>query len=257
MNRKRALQGSFHSQTELTPPEDLVFIGSGDFKKIGEDFLHYFIELCDLQPHEWVLDVGCGVGRMAIPLTTYLDRSGRYEGFDIVADGIAWCQENITPRYLNFHFYLADVFNQNYHPKGKYQAAEYRFPYDDHTFDFVFLTSVFTHMLPQDLEHYTAEIVRVLKPKGRCLITYFLLNGKSLSLLAAKKGSLDFAYQGEGYRMIDQQTPEAAVAYEEAGIRRLYHRNGLHIHEPIRYGAWCERENPFHYQDIVIASKKG
>ena len=204
-----------------------------------------------------MLDVGCGVGRMAIPLMRYLDHAGRYEGFDIVANGVAWCQENITPHHPNFRFHLADVFNRHYHPQGKYEAAEYRFPYDDHTFDFVFLTSVFTHMLPQDLEHYMAEIVRVLKPQGRCFITYFLLNAESLSLLAEKKSSIDFAYRGDGYRTIDRQIPEAAVAYDEAVIRQLYHRNGLHIHEPIRYGAWCERENPFHYQDIVIASKKG
>ena len=49
LNRKRALQSLFCSQTELTPPKDLIYIGSGDFKKIGEDFLQYFIELCDLQ----------------------------------------------------------------------------------------------------------------------------------------------------------------------------------------------------------------
>ena len=43
--------------------------------------------------------------------------------------------------------------------------------------DVAFLTSVFTHMLPEDVEHYLDELARVLKPGGRTLITWFLLLG--------------------------------------------------------------------------------
>ena len=46
-----------------------------------------------------VLDVGCGIGRMAIPLARYLNTDGKYEGFDIIPENIAWCQRAITPRY--------------------------------------------------------------------------------------------------------------------------------------------------------------
>lgn len=138
------------------------------------------------------LHAGCGIGRMAVPLTGYLSAEGSYEGFDIVPEGVRWCQENITPKYPNFRFQIADVHNDRYHPEGSQKASEYRFPYADGSFDFVFLTSVFTHMLPQDMENYLSEISRILRSGGRCLITFFLLNAESLKLIEMGASDLDF-----------------------------------------------------------------
>ena len=41
------------------------------------------LERHGLKPEHRVLDIGCGVGRVALPLTRYLT-SGTYDGFDIV-----------------------------------------------------------------------------------------------------------------------------------------------------------------------------
>lgn len=150
----------------LTPPTRLMFDGPKDFltfKKNGEEFLQYYIELCDLKPNEKILDVGCSIGRKTIPLTKCLNKNGRYEGFDIVKVGIDWCRKKISRKYPNFHFQLVDVFNKHYNPKGKYKASEYRFPFENESFNFVVLGSVFTHMLSEDMENYFSEIARVLK----------------------------------------------------------------------------------------------
>ncbi len=240
----------------LTPPKRMIFVGDGDFKKIGEEFLRHFIELGGLNPNERVLDVGCGIGRMAVPLTRYLDKRGSYEGFDIVAEGINWCRKNITSKYPNFQFQLADAFNKDYNPSGRYKACEYKFPYENESFDFVFLISVFTHMLPKDIENYLGEISRVLKRNGRCLISFFLLNKESLQLINDKKSTRDFKYECEGFRTIDTHIPELAVSYDEAFIFSLYEKYGLKIKQPIRYGSWCGRSNFLGYQDIIIASKE-
>jgi ubiquinone/menaquinone biosynthesis C-methylase UbiE len=53
------------------------------------------------------------------------------------------------------------------------QAAQYPFPFADSSFDFVYLVSVFTHMLPADMEHYLSEISRVLKPAAKCAVSFF------------------------------------------------------------------------------------
>lgn len=239
----------------LVPPRRMIFIGSGDFRKVGDEFLQNFREIGLLQRDESVLDVGCGIGRMAVPLTRYLSARGHYEGFDIVASGITWCQEKITPAYPNFRFQLADVYNHMYHQEGKYKASEYRFPFEDASFDFVFLTSVFTHMFPHDMANYLKEIARVLKPGGRCLITYFLWNMEAQARTGSHSTDLNFQYVRDGYRIADEKEPEYAIAMPEEWLRERYSEYGLKIQEPIRYGSWSAGPHPTSYQDIVLGVK--
>lgn len=237
------------------PPRRIWFEGSEQFHAIGREFFGYFKELGGLKPGEHVLDVGCGAGRMAIPLMEYLGPQGSYDGFDIVPDGTAWCREAITSRAPNFRFAHSDIYNKSYNPAGKVKASEYRFPYPDATFDFVFLTSVFTHLLPPDLEHYLSEIHRVMKPGGRCLITYFLLTDESRRLLDAGKGTLAFLPETNGYRVVSLEEPESAIAFDQAYIESLYKKLGFREVGPARYGSWCGRAEHLSYQDILVAAK--
>ena len=69
----------------FVPPRGLWFVGGGHFHE--NQFLSSFIELCDLQPQHRILDVGCGIGKQAVPLTKYLGPTGSYEGFDVVERG--------------------------------------------------------------------------------------------------------------------------------------------------------------------------
>lgn len=132
----------------LTPPKRLcALVGErDDFKTAGTEFFGYFKNLVNLQPSDKVLDVGCGLGRMAIPLLTYLKPSAEYEGFDIMKVCTNWATQNITSKYPNFHFQHVDIYNKFYNPHGQLSAKDYVFPYGCSAFDFVFATSVFTHM---------------------------------------------------------------------------------------------------------------
>src|SRR3954466_597973 len=76
----------------LVPPRRLDFVGHSDFVETGDEFLGHFIALGGLQPSDAVLDVGCGIGRMARPLAGYLSSEGSYDGFDVNRDGIGWCR---------------------------------------------------------------------------------------------------------------------------------------------------------------------
>jgi len=239
----------------MVPPVALQEFVGGDYERVGEEFRSYLVELAELQPHQAILDVGCGSGRIAVPLTRFLDAAGRYQGFDVSHAAIDWCKRHIGRRFPNFEFRVADIQNGPYNPKGKYQPSEFRFPYPDGTFDVVLLASVFTHMFPADIEQYMREIQRVLKPAGRCLGTFFLLNVESLALIAEKKGKLNFEHVRDGYRTIDAQRPEEGMAYPEAFVIDAWKKAGMEFRAPIRYGSWCGRPQYVSFQDVVIATK--
>ena len=244
-------------RTGLTPPTRMIkSIGGGDFHKGGDEFLKLFVEIGGLKRTDAVLDVGCGAGRMAVPLTAWLDKSARYEGFDITPEEIRWCQQRITNRFPNFRFHHSDIYNYVYNPTATTKASEYRFPFGDGQFDFVFLTSVFTHLLPPDLENYLKEISRVLKAGGRSFITYFLLNDESIQLMRRDLSSLSFKYDLDGCSTTDREAPESAIAYPEPTIRSLNAKHGMEVTSPIRYGSWCGRSEFTTYQDVVVSMKK-
>lgn len=241
----------------LIPHKSQIYVGGGhaEFEKVGKEFFGYFVELAGLKPDERVLDVGCGIGRLAVPLTGYLSSQGRYDGFDIVENAIQWNKSHISRRFPNFYFQHVNVYNKNYNPEGTLEASSYAFPFDDACFDFIFLTSVFTHMLPADTENYISQIARVLKKGGRCLVTFFLLNDESLGLIKAGKSTLDMKYAVEGCLATDIDNPEEAIAYDEEEVRAMLGRHGLHVADPVHYGSWCARDRYLSYQDILIVTK--
>ncbi len=253
----RALIDPRTAKDDQVPPKSLAHLaGGGDFETIGQEYKRYFIELGGLRPDDRVLDVGCGVGRMAVALAGYLSPAGEYRGFDLGAGGIHWCQTHITPRFPNFQFWHSDIYNKAYNPRGRVKSQEFEFPYANAYFDFAFLTSVFTHMLLPDVEHYLGELARVLRPGGTCLATFFLLDETALDLIARSQGRLDFSTAVEGGLTINKRTPEAAIAFQEGLVRSLFDKSRLEIQEPIHWGGWSGRGKSLSSQDIVIARKR-
>jgi hypothetical protein len=111
-------------------------------------------------------------------------------------------------------------------------------------------------MLPSDLENYLSEISRVLRSDGRCLVSFFLLNAESETLVRAGSSSLDFQFEIERCRTIDKNNPEFAIAYQESDVLALFAKYGLNVAKPIHYGSWCKRVIFLSYQDLVLAKKE-
>lgn len=244
----------------LTPPRRLINVGSNsftrsDFHAIGRELFRYLVHIGGVKPDDRVLDVGCGVGRMAIPLTRYLSPTATYDGFDIIAESVEQCRRVFSPRFNNFHFHHADLFNTKYNPGGKYHDHEYKFPFPDRTFSFVLLTSVFTHMQSDGVENYLRETARVLAPGGRCFITYFILNPESEAAIAAQRSAMEFVFPIAHGKTTRIENPDEAVAFEEAYLRELYRKSGLSIVEPINHGSWCGRQSGVGFQDIIVGVK--
>jgi SAM-dependent methyltransferase len=214
------------------------------------------VEWGGLKPDDRVLDVGCGSGRVARPLTTHLT-SGRYDGLDIVRDSIDWCRRAYRP-FPNFRFHHADLFNRAYNPSGSASAAEYRFPFDDGSSDFVVLTSVFTHMLPGDARHYLREIARLLAPGGRIFLTAFLLDEAAREGIERDRTPYAFSSEQEGFCSERPDIPESALAYDRTVFAEMVASAGLRVTH-FSPGSWRGIDGAT-FQDLLLlraASPRG
>ncbi len=241
----------------LTPPQRLYSVGGGDFKGHGKAFAQRLREVGNLQPTDRVLDIGSGLGRIAVGLLDYMTPPGSFDGLEIVKEGVDWSRRNITRHNPNFRFQHLDLYNKMYNPSGEMQSSKVVFPFKNEFFDFVFLTSVFTHMLEQDVERYFAEIARVLKPTGCVYATMFVLNPESRNLLTSGKSSIPFEPFTHVSMVQDRDVPEYAIAFDEEWVKGALQRAGLQLKDPIRYGYWVDRPDFYDYQDTLLLEKQG
>lgn len=209
-----------------------------------------------------VLEIGCGLGRIAFPLR-FLLRQGTYQGFDICADKIQFLQRTFQPAWPSFLFHHADVHNTFYNPRGGIQPTEYRFPAVDRSFDVVFAASVFTHMLPENTAHYLRESARVLKPGGRSVFSFFLLDhyrpGRPRPLGFAKP-DFDFDHphggHGDDFAIAFPRDPERMTAYRLRVIRRFAEEAGMEMEGGPVPGLWSgSAEVAVGAQDLVVLRK--
>lgn len=234
------------------PPPELMFCGDGDFRAIGAEFLERLVCDAGLQPGHRVLDVGCGIGRLALPLSQFLDADGSYEGVDPVASGIQWCNETITPVYPQMRFKHLDVAHPLYNPAGALPTVGMRLPFPDATFDLICLVSVVTHLDLPEVLHYAGEVARLLAPGGRCFATAFLMNPPARAALADGLGRLAFDPKDPGpVYQSNKEAPLAGVAFDEDVLLEKFLRFGLRRRNPAQYGHWSGRSLPS-FQDICV-----
>jgi SAM-dependent methyltransferase len=231
------------------PPLRLRFVGAGDFRAVGEELRDVLIRF-GLKPTDRVLDVGSGAGRVAIPLTGYLNSAGSYDGFDVVRRAVSWCRSHITRRHRNFRFHHVKVRNSEYRGSGA-AASEFRFPFNDASFDFVFATSLFTHLMLTETRRYLHESARVLAPDGRLLATFFLLNEHAREVLPRLEEHYRFPIDQNPLRFIDRENPAFGVAIDEGVLIDLIREAGFSRYE-IHYGRWAERQEGVTFQDLVL-----
>lgn len=239
---------------DLVPPRTAIqSIGGSDFEAIGRHLTEVAVGIGGLQPEQRIVDIGCGCGRLAVPLTRYLSR-GEYSGFDIDRPAIRWCQKHIERRFPNFHFTHADVRNGHYNASGAIEPERFGFPYASSSVDLVFAASVFTHLTREAVRHYLHETHRVMKPGGQCVASFFLIDTESLAKIQAGRTEPRF-------RIVDGDTavqltddPEAAIAFSETSVRAMFEEADLDV-TAVHTGGWRERAGVT-YQDLVVATRK-
>ena len=131
---------------------------------------------------------------------------GLYTGIDIDAEMVRWCQHHFPAK--RFQFICADHHSTVYNPGGR-KNERYRVPLDDQSQDYVFSTSLFTHLLEEDLLNYTRESFRALKSGAVMEMTVFCLDSIGNHL----GGRWTFNHRIGEARAKNPKMPEAAVAY--------------------------------------------
>ena len=226
----------FKETRDLPPNRFRIRVGCGDrvlfnqihFRLMAVDFwLHAFANGL-LQIDSNILDIGCGCGRFAIVLKRLNHKgwkfSGTYTGIDTDREMIEWCQQHFPARH--FRFIWADRYSKVYNPAGTRESS-YRLPLESCGQDFVFSTSLFTHLLDDELTNYLSESYRVLRPGRKMCMSVFCLD--HLTDGARRGRSFDHRI-GPAY-VADPDRPEAAVAYRQDHLLNRCREAGFHSAE--------------------------
>lgn len=209
-----------------------------------------------------VLEIGCGLGRIAFPLR-YVLLEGSYDGFEICKYKVDFLQRTFEEKYANFRFVWANVRNTYYNPAGTIAPQDYTFPYDNDSFDLVFAASVFTHMLPEAAERYFRESARVLKPGGRAVFSCFVLDnyvrGQQRPLGFGRE-AFNFDHKlgayGDDFATVVPSNPEQMTAYSQRFLERFVAGAGM---SPVQHplpGFWSgSQPNWIGMQDLLVLTK--
>jgi SAM-dependent methyltransferase len=238
------------------PPDEHVQAIGGGFEGVALEMLGHFVDRAGLGPDERVLDIGCGVGRIAYGLAYYLTDTGRYHGFDVVRPLVDWASQHLGSRLSQFTFRHVDVYNRLYNPQGRLRSETFAFPYEAGGFDLVCLTSVFTHMHGREVRHYLDEIVRVLAPGGHVVLTAFLLTPDAKRQIRDRRASQILVHRFQDGFIVNPESPEYAVGYDESSLTQWIEERGLRV-SSFYPGAWSGRASAVSYQDLLVLERSG
>jgi SAM-dependent methyltransferase len=213
-----------------------------------------------------ILDVGCGSGLLAIASEPFLGPTGRYVGLDVMKHEIDFCRSHYPSE--PFEFIHLDVNNPLYNPTQESELTPWDVPDDD--FDLMLALSVWTHLDEENATFYFREVNRVLKPRGRAIISFFILDKDYEATLPARSGSEGRYHSTHRNRWIFDQpvrgsdawfttswaeVAEEAIGISPKGLDRIVQASGLTVVER-HAGNWKEAPG-LYFQDVVVLEKKG
>jgi SAM-dependent methyltransferase len=193
-------------------------------------------ERLDLRRDARIVDIGCGWGRLAAALVEELDPIAEYHGFDPKRDHVRWAQTNLMPRHQAFNFHITNLANRIYNPGGVLRTETFVVPFSTASRDLVVANALFSYLSPQEFECYAREAARILKPGGRLLATFYLLDAESRQLLPRLADPIAFRF-AEGPIVSTSPHGAGLVAYDETYVRAVLERYGFEL-EPTVRGAW-------------------
>ena len=211
------------------PDEDLHDVGP-DTETLGRaKRQRQLLEHWGFDKDKDLLEIGCGIGRLAYELANYLD-AGSYTGFDIGEKPVKWLKQNYGKVLPNYRFDLIDVKNARYRPKKGKSAEDVRFPYDDDRFDFSCSFAVFMHMRLPEIANYMREAKRVLRPGGRAVLTMTAITENDLAKPELPiLGNNRFVPIGDGVYAKRPDRPTFGLGFDRGLLARTLEDAGFEI----------------------------
>jgi SAM-dependent methyltransferase len=166
-----------------------------------------------------VFDFGCGCGRVARQLLQQKVVPEKYVGIDLNKKAIDWCVENLSPINEKFSFRHHNIYNAGLNPSSISQVLP--FYIRDKQFSLVNATSVFTHVIEENVEFYLNEISNILDRDGIFRSTWFLFNKKFFPFMQE--------YQNALY--INLTDPTNAVVFDSDWLRAKMKEANLSIYK--------------------------
>jgi ubiquinone/menaquinone biosynthesis C-methylase UbiE len=131
-------------------------VGGGGYDANGKIECEALVGL-GLRPGHFVIDIGCGSGRLSTQLTRRFGDEIKYLGIDVVPELLAYARSRAGSAY---QFELTEGLS---------------IPASDDSVDFVVAFSVFTHLKHRETKIYLQEAKRVLRPRAKLLLSFLEL----------------------------------------------------------------------------------
>lgn len=227
------LPSLFFPEFRSLPPNYMrVRIGAGQrlfhsqmvYLSAARNFWYFAFERELVALDSRIVDIGVGCGRYAHHLRDYefkgLRFQGHYWGIDIDEEMLAWCRQRFDTERFSFiksSHQSATYLNQ----QGS--KSFYRIPLEDGSVDLVFSTSLYTHLLEEELRNYTQEACRILAP-GKSMAMYaFCIDHPPPSI----NGRHTFSHRLGAAHVESVHNPEAAVAYTSSFLTEMCREAGF------------------------------
>ena len=170
------------------------------------------LKMHGLGEHDYLIDVGCGSGRLTGPLSTYL--KGRYLGVDIEANLLEYAKASVNRE--DWEFKITEGIN---------------IPDSDNVADMVCFFSVFTHLFFDETYRYLVEANRVLKPGGKVVFSFLELEIPDQWVVF--EANMNNAKEGDPLMIfMDRHAIRAFASHLEFEVEHIIDGNKPHIPIP-------------------------
>jgi ubiquinone/menaquinone biosynthesis C-methylase UbiE len=260
-------------------------VNNDSFGGISTFFLDYLINVCNLPNHWNVLELGCSIGCMSLPIIKHL-KSGHYTGLDPNPICIEWANREIVqlfpisssvpaqvvapatapPSSISPQPYAvasptitsslvvpppstvqSPVFSP---PSFQNMTSDFVLPFADNQLDLVFSATTFTILPPKLMTKYLHEIHRVLKKGGQLIIGLYMCSCSRSPDKTHKIRSI----KANNEQYITNNYSERATVHQGSSVYKSMESQHFEIKDTI-FGRWSDTSNSKLYQDVIHAVK--